>query len=282
MKTIRDSERLTRLLQGLRRSGKRIGFVPTMGVLHLGHLSLIKQAVQDNDIVVVSIFVNPAQFGPKEDFHKYPRTLKNDLALCRKAGVDLVFLPDPGVIYPEGFATFVNPEKLGGLLCGVTRPGHFRGVTTVVAKLLNIVAPDVLYLGQKDGQQSVIIKKMIRDLNFPVKVKVMPTIREKNGLAISSRNLYLNAGQKLDALVLFKALGLGKSLFDHGQRDANRIIRRIRELISKKKQIKIDYVAIVDLEKLQPVKKIKQNCMICLAVKIGKTRLIDNLVITFN
>ncbi len=282
MKVIRDPERLNKLLQGRRRSGKSIGFIPTMGALHPGHLSLVKQAGQDNDTVVVSIFVNPMQFGPKEDLNNYPRTLKNDLGLCRKTGVDLVFLPDSKVIYPEDFTTFVNVEKLGDILCGATRPGHFRGVATVVAKLLNIVMPDVLYLGQKDGQQSVIIKKMIRDLNFPVKVKVMPTIREKSGLAMSSRNLYLNAAQRLDALVLFKALCLAKSLIDHGQRDANRIMRRIKELLSKKNQVKIDYTAIVDLEKLQPVKKIKQDCMICLAVRIGKTRLIDNLVITSN
>jgi len=282
MKVISDPEKLNRLLKGLRRSGKGIGFVPTMGALHPGHLSLIKQASQDNEMVVVSIFVNPAQFGPKEDLNEYPRTLKNDLALCRKAKVDLVFLPDSKVMYPKGFATFVSVGKLDDILCGATRPGHFRGVATVVAKLLNIVTPDVLYLGQKDGQQSVIIKKMISDLKFPVKVKVMPTIREKSGLAMSSRNLYLNQSQKLDALVLFKALCLAKSLIDHGQRDASRIIRRIKELISKKKQVKIDYIAIVDLEKLQPIKKINQECMICLAVKIGKTRLIDNLVITYD
>jgi pantoate--beta-alanine ligase len=282
MRIIRDPGKLNRLLKGASLSGKSIGFVPTMGALHPGHLSLINQAAQDNDTVVVSIFVNPAQFGPQEDLNRYPRTLKNDLMLCRKAGVDLVFLPDSRVIYPEGFATFVNVEKLGDLLCGITRPGHFCGVTTVVAKLLNIVAPSVLYLGQKDAQQAVIIKKMIGDLNFPVKVKVMPTVRENSGLAMSSRNLYLNQDQKLDALVLSKALGLAKSLIDHGQRDTSRIISRIKELIGKNKQARIDYVDIVDLEKLKTIKKINQDCLICLAVKIGNTRLIDNLPITYD
>ena len=281
MRIIRDPKKLNRLLKGPNCSARSIGFVPTMGALHSGHLSLIKQAGRDNPVVVVSIFVNPAQFGPQEDLHKYPRMLKSDLALCRKAGVDFVFLPDAKTIYPEGFATFVNVEKFSEILCGASRPGHFRGVTTVVAKLLNIVAPSVLYLGQKDAQQAIIIKKMVGDLNFPVKVKILPTVRENSGLAISSRNLYLNVAQKLEARVLFKALSLAKSLIDHGQRDTQRVIQRIKELISKKKQVTIDYIAIVDAEELKPVKRINQGCLICLAVKIGKTRLIDNLPITY-
>jgi pantoate--beta-alanine ligase len=282
VRIIRDPVRLTRILKGLRRGSRSIGFVPTMGALHSGHLSLIKQAGQDNDLVVASIFVNPAQFGPQEDLKKYPRNLKNDLALCRKHKVDLVFLPDSKVIYPEDYSTFIEVEGLSNLLCGSSRPGHFRGVTTVVAKLLNIVGPDVLYCGQKDAQQAVIIKQMIRDLNFPVKLKVMPTVRENSGLAASSRNLYLNEDQKLDALVLWKALSLAKSLIDHGQRDVGRIINRMKELIGKKKQARIDYVAIVDLKELKPIKKINQDCLICLAVKIGNTRLIDNLPITYD
>jgi len=171
--------------------------------------------------------------------------------------------------------------KLGNQLCGKSRPGHFRGVATVVAKLLNIIAPDVLYLGQKDAQQAVIIKRMAGDLNFPVKIKVLPTVRQVDGLALSSRNIYLNKEQKLEATVLFKALSLAKSLIDHGQRDAARIVARMKDLISKKKQAQIDYISIVDLEKLQPLKKINQDCLICLAVKIGKTRLIDNLPVTY-
>ena len=281
MKVIFDPQRLNRVLKGIACDKKSIGFVPTMGALHPGHLSLVKQARKDNDTVVVSIFVNPAQFGPKEDLKKYPRPLKNDLELCRKAGVDLVFLPDNKIMYPEGFSTFVNVEGLSSLLCGVSRPGHFRGVTTVVAKLLNIVTPDVLYLGQKDAQQAIIIRRMVKDLNFPVKIKVMPTVREKNGLALSSRNAYLNKNQRSDASVLFKALSLAKSLLDNGQRDTGRIISRMKQLIGKKKQAKIDYVAIVDLERLKEIKKIKQNCLIALAVKIGNRRLIDNIVYTY-
>ncbi|MCX5694502.1 MAG: pantoate--beta-alanine ligase [Candidatus Omnitrophica bacterium] len=281
MKVIRVPEKITKLLKAARNKGRHIGFVPTMGALHQGHSSLITQAKKENDLVVVSIFVNPVQFGPREDLNSYPRPLKNDLWLCRKHKVDIVFLPESKNMYPEGFTTFVSVEKLSNLLCGATRPGHFRGVTTVVAKLLNIVGPDVLYLGQKDAQQAVIIKRMVSDLNFPVKVRVLPTVRQKDGLALSSRNAYLNAAQKLDALVLFKALSLAKILINHGQQDATRIISRIKELINKKKQACIDYIAIVDLEKLQGIKKIDRDCMICLAVKIGKTRLIDNLVVKY-
>lgn len=279
MNVICDPEKLSGLLKLKSFRRERIGFVPTMGALHLGHLSLIKRAKKDNDLVVVSIFVNPAQFAPQEDLNKYPRPLKNDLALCRKEGVDFVFLPDRKIMYPEGFATFVKVEKLGKVLCGVSRPGHFRGVCTVVAKLLNIVQPHTLYLGQKDVQQAVIIKRMVKDLNFPVKVKVLPTVRQKDGLAISSRNVYLNAAQKLEAVVLSQSLNLAKFLIAHGQRDPGRIMLRIKELIGKKKQAKIDYLAIVDLEELKPVKRIGKKCLICLAVKIGPTRLIDNLVI---
>jgi len=281
MKVVSDPEKLKRLLKRLRGSDKCTGFVPTMGALHLGHLSLIKQARQDNALVVVSIFVNPMQFAPHEDLDKYPRALRKDLALCRRAKVDLVFLPDEKAMYPKGYSTFVEVEGLSSVLCGVSRPKHFRGVATVVAKLLNIVGPDRLYLGQKDFQQAVIIKKMISDLNFPVKVKVIPTLRQDDGLALSSRNARLNKAQRLQAPVLSKALALGKFLIDHGQRDTARIIMRMKDLINKRKPLNIDYVAIVDLEKLEPIKKIDQDCLVCLAVKIGKTRLIDNRVISY-
>ena len=281
MKVIAHPDKLNKALKGLKHRGANIGFVPTMGALHLGHLSLIKQAVRDNKIVVVSIFVNPAQFGPKEDLHKYPRPLKRDLALCKAAGVDLVFCPQQKSMYLPGFATYVEVNGMSNLLCGAARPGHFRAVATVVAKLLNIVRPDLLYLGQKDAQQAMIIKKMVRDLNFPVKVKVVPTVRQIDGLALSSRNAYLTSAEKIKALVLVKALLLAKSLIVHGQRDAGRIIRRMKELINKKQQVKIDYVAIVDLAELKPVKKINQPCLIALAVYIGKTRLIDNGIVNY-
>ncbi|MBU4251542.1 MAG: pantoate--beta-alanine ligase [Candidatus Omnitrophica bacterium] len=279
MKIIRDPGRLNRLLKALSRSGKSIGFVPTMGALHPGHLSLIKQARRDNDTVVVSIFINPAQFGPKEDLNKYPRPLKNDLALCRKARVDLVFLPDSEIMYPEGFCTFVHVEKLANILCGATRPGHFRGVATVVAKLLNIVVPSVLYLGQKDAQQAVIIRRMVSDLNFPVKVKVMPTVREKSGLAMSSRNAYLSEQERGNALVLFRALNLAKVLIRGGAKDTVRIISRVKQLINKHKNVKIDYIAVMDSMNLKPLKRVTGNCLVALAVYIGKTRLIDNILI---
>jgi len=279
VKVVRDPQRLTKIIRQISGKRKTIGFVPTMGALHLGHLSLIKQAAKDSDIVAVSIFVNPAQFGPKEDFKKYPRPLKKDLELCRKAGVDLVFLPTEKIIYPRGFSTFVEAGELGHKLCGISRPGHFRAVATVVAKLLNIIAPDLLYLGQKDAQQAIILTRMIRDLNFPVKVKVMPTVRQQDGLAWSSRNIYLNNEQRKQAPVLFQALALAKFLIANGQRDPVRIISRMRRLIEKKKQAKIDYLAIVDLEKLDNLKKIDRDCLISLAVKFGKTRLIDNCVI---
>ena len=279
MKIFHSPEKLGAAINSKRQDKKRVGFVPTMGALHTGHLSLIKQAARENNTVVVSIFVNPAQFGPKEDLKKYPRPLKKDLALCRRSDVDFIFLPDSKSMYPRGYSTFVNVEGLSEVLCGSVRPGHFRGVATVVAKLLNIVRPDVVYLGQKDAQQAVIIARMIKDLNFPARVKVMPTIRENDGLALSSRNAYLSGKERNDAVVLSKALLLAQALIDNGQRHADRIINRMKQLISKKRSAGIDYVEIVDLENLMPLKKIKPGCLIVLAVKIGKTRLIDNIII---
>jgi pantoate--beta-alanine ligase len=279
MKVIRDPARLNRLIRGLSGSGKSIGFVPTMGALHLGHLSLIQRARKENDIAVVSIFVNPAQFGPKEDLKKYPRPLKNDLALCRKAKVDLVFLPDAAIMYPQGFSTSVNAGKSGNLLCGAARPGHFAGVATVVAKLLNITAPDVLYLGQKDAQQAVIIKRMVADLNFPVKVKVMPTVRLESGLAISSRNLYLNAQAEGLAGVLWLALKKAADLIKNGSRNYPGIIRRMKKMIRAKGPIKIEYISIVDADNLAAVNKTSRRILVALAARINKVRLIDNIIV---
>ena len=281
MRIILDPQKLNKIVKQVSAQTKSVGFVPTMGALHLGHLSLIKQARKDNQLVVVSIFVNPKQFGPQEDLKKYPRSLKNDFELCRKNGVDLIFLPTAKIMYAEGFSTSINVEGLSLRLCGASRPGHFGGVLTVVAKLLNIVAPHALYLGQKDAQQAVIIARMIKDLNFPVKVKIMPTIRQADGLALSSRNVYLNTKQKSEASVLFKSLSLAKFLLDAGQRDGPRIISRMRELISRKQQIKIEYISIVDLERLENIKRINQKCLVALAVKIGKTRLIDNAIFNY-
>lgn len=279
MKFIPDPEKLSAVTEKIKQLKRRIGFVPTMGALHAGHFSLIKLARKENDIVVVSIFVNPAQFGPGEDLRKYPRLFKRDIGFCRKLGVDFVFLPDKKIMYPQGYSTYVNVEELSSVLCGASRPGHFRGVTTVVVKLLNIIQPDTLYLGQKDAQQAIIISRMIKDLNFPVKVKVLPTVRQKDGLALSSRNAYLNKNERSAAVVLFKSLRLAETLVSNGQRNAVRIISRMKQLIEKNKQAKIDYIVIVDQERLKEIKKVKPGSLIALAVKIGKTRLIDNTII---
>ncbi|MBN2830730.1 MAG: pantoate--beta-alanine ligase [Candidatus Omnitrophica bacterium] len=277
MRLISNSKKIVAKLKQYK--GKSLGFVPTMGALHEGHLSLIRRARRDSDIVVVSIFVNPKQFGPKEDLQKYPRPLKKDLEFCRKEGVDFVFCPNPKEMYPLGYRTYVDVEGLSNCLCGISRPGHFRGVATIVTKLLNIVQPDTLYLGQKDAQQAVIIKRMIEDLNLPVKVRVMPTVREENGLAISSRNIYLSASEKKEAVALSQALKLARLLIKNGSRDTKRIVSRMRNLIRGEKRAKIDYIEIVDMSTLKPVKRVINNCLIALAVRIGNTRLIDNLII---
>lgn len=279
MKIIRSIRQMSNISRSNRMRGKTIGFVPTMGALHEGHLSLMRRAHKENDIVVVSIFVNPTQFGPQEDFKKYPRNLKGDAGLCRKEDVDIIFCPDAKDIYSENYKTYVEVCDLSNVLCGKSRPGHFRGVATVVTKLFNIVQPDIAYFGQKDAQQAIIIKRMTEDLNIPVKIKVMPIVREKDGLAMSSRNVYLNAQERRDALVLSQSLALAKNLIQNGLRDPNRIISRLKQFIQKKKSAKIDYIAIVDQDNLKPVRKISGNCLIALAVWIGKTRLIDNTVI---
>lgn len=279
MKVICNLKQMSVVSQRARRKGKTIGFVPTMGALHEGHLSLIRQARKVNDIVVVSIFVNPTQFGPKEDLKRYPRPIKKDIALCRKEKPDFIFYPDATYMYPQGFKTYVTVEGLSQVLCGKSRPGHFRGVTTVVAKLFNLVRPNVAYFGQKDAQQAIIIKKMTEDLNFPVQIKVMPTVREKDGLAMSSRNVYLNKDERRDALVLYQSLKLAKYLIKAGVKDAKGIVGKIRQFIKDNKRAKIDYVSVVDLDNLKAVKKVSDNCLLALAVRIGKTRLIDNAII---
>ncbi len=251
-----------------------------MGALHLGHLSLMRQARQETDFVVVSIFVNPIQFGPKEDFKKYPRKLKQDALLCKKEGVDIIFYPAAKEMYPVNYKTYVEVGGLSDCLCGKSRPGHFKGVASVVTKLFNIVNPDTAYFGQKDAQQAIIIKKLVEDLNFPVKIKVMPTVRQNDGLALSSRNVYLNAKERKDALVLSQSLNLAKNLIKGGVRDADKITRILRSLINRKDTAKIDYIAIVSPEDLKAVKKVSGNCLIALAAWFGKTRLIDNAIIS--
>ncbi|MFA5437781.1 MAG: pantoate--beta-alanine ligase [Candidatus Omnitrophota bacterium] len=278
MRLIKSLSLINKELNKCRIKGQSIGFVPTMGALHEGHLSLIRKARKDNDIVVVSIFVNPKQFGPKEDLKKYPRPIKRDLALCRKAGVDFVFCPEFKQMYPDGFSTFVTVKGLSEVLCGKSRPGHFNGVATIVAKLLNIVQPGTLYLGQKDAQQAVILRRMIEDLHIPVKVQVMPIARSKDGLALSSRNAYLSEREKKDALVLSQSLKLAEFFIKNGASDTKRIILKMRHVIENMQSAKIDYIEIVDPATLKPLKKVAGSFLIALAVWIGKTRLIDNLL----
>ena len=279
MKIIRSIKEMSNFSQMMHIKGKTIGFVPTMGALHEGHLTLIRQVHKENDIVVVSIFVNPIQFGPKEDYRRYPRNLKLDAQLCEKAGADVIFCPDAQQMYPDSYKTYVIVEDLSDCLCGEFRPGHFKGVATVVTKLFNIVNPDIAYFGQKDAQQAIIVKKTVEDLNIPVQIKVMPTIREKDGLAMSSRNAYLNKEERQDATVLYQALILAKNLIREGNINASDIIRKMRQLINKKKRAQIQYISIVDLKDLKPVDKIRDKVLVALSVWIGKTRLIDNIVV---
>ncbi len=278
MKIIRSIKEMSGFSKKQHIKGKTIGFVPTMGALHQGHLSLIRQAHKENDIVVVSIFVNPIQFGPKEDYRRYPRNLRLDAQLCRREGADLIFCPHAQQMYPGNYKTYVNVSDLSDVLCGKFRPGHFKGVATVVTKLFNIVAPDIAYFGQKDAQQAIIIKKLAYDLNIPIRIKVMPTVREKDGLAMSSRNTYLNKEERQDAAVLYQALILAKNLIKRGNSGSSGSIRKMRRLINKKKSACIQYISIVDLKDLKPVNKIRDKVLVALSVWIGKTRLIDNIV----
>lgn len=279
MLVARSIKKVKEIIRRVKAKEKTIGFVPTMGALHEGHLSLVRRAKKETDFVVVSIFVNPLQFGPSEDYKKYPRNFKRDEALLKKEGVDLVFYPTPEIMYPEGFSTYVEEVYLSKVLCGISRPGHFRGVTTVVAKLFNIVEPDISYFGQKDYQQAQIIKRMVSDLNFPIKIKVLPIVREKDGLALSSRNTYLSPQEREEALVLSQSLKLAKDLVRKGILDSSKIISKIKALINSKKYTRIDYVEIVDPLNLRPLKRLKTKGLLALAVYVGKTRLIDNTIL---
>jgi pantoate--beta-alanine ligase len=279
MKVAKTIESVRRLVKAARRAGKKIGFVPTMGALHIGHISLIEAAKKNCDFVVVSIFVNPTQFGPSEDFKKYPRPIKADLNICRKAGVNLVFVPIPKAMYPGENLTWVDVEKLSEPLCGRFRPGHFRGVATVCAKLFNIVTPDIAYFGRKDAQQAVVIKQMVADLNMPLKIVVCPTVREKNGLAMSSRNQYLTAQQKKDAAYIYKSLQKCRHTIKQGGRDTKKIIAEMRKVLKQIPSAEIQYVSIVDAETLQNIDKVAGKVLAAVAVKVGITRLIDNILI---
>jgi pantoate--beta-alanine ligase len=280
MKIFETTHQLREELRKYKRQGQTIGFVPTMGYLHRGHLSLVEQSKKENEKTVVSIFVNPTQFGPGEDFDRYPRDPEMDERLLKELEVDVVFYPAVKEIYPEGYATYVEVEKLGNVLCGKSRPTHFRGVTTVVLKLLNIVSPGCAYFGSKDAQQAIIIKKMVKDLNLDVTIQTMPIVRDPDGLALSSRNAYLSAEEREAALTLSRALKKAKTEIDHGLRDAPAIEELIQKEINKSPLVTIDYVEVVSLDALGKIKTITvDNTLVAGAIWVGKTRLIDNFTL---
>nr|WP_314276434.1 pantoate--beta-alanine ligase [uncultured Peptostreptococcus sp.] len=280
MKIIRSISEVIELARNIRKDGNSLGLVPTMGCLHEGHKSLIKKAVENNDKVIVSIFVNPIQFGPDEDYETYPRTLEADAKLCEEIGADYIFHPDPNQMYPEGFNTFVVPsDKMTNILCGVSRPGHFRGVCTVLTKLFTLIKPDRAYFGEKDIQQLAIVKRMIKDLNFDIEIIGCPIIREDDGLAKSSRNTYLNEEERAAATVLRRSILEGKKAIDSGNLSKEEVLKIIKNVIEKERLAKIDYVEIIDFDTFDQVETINNNTLIAMAVYIGKTRLIDNMVI---
>ncbi|MBE6052255.1 MAG: pantoate--beta-alanine ligase [Clostridium sp.] len=272
IKDVRDA------VKAWKREGLTVGLVPTMGYLHEGHKSLIDRAVRENDRVVVSVFVNPIQFGPTEDLESYPRDIERDTALCSDAGASIVFNPTKEEMYFDDFCTSVNMTGLTENLCGKSRPIHFSGVCTVVSKLFNIVTPDKAYFGQKDAQQLAIIKRMVRDLSMDIEIVGCPIIREEDGLAKSSRNTYLSAEERKAALILSKSLKVGKALVEAGERDSNNVIKAIKDKISEEKLAKIDYVQVVDALSIRDVEKIEGTVLVAMAVYIGKTRLIDNFI----
>ena len=279
MEVITSIEEIQELALRLEKEGKKIGFVPTMGYLHDGHLSLIDLIRERSDVLILSIFVNPTQFGAGEDLEKYPRDMERDLALCRERKVDYVFAPKPDDIYPEGASTYVSEEGVSQGLCGETRPTHFKGVTTICAKLFNLVRPAYVALGQKDAQQVVVLKRMIRDLHFPIEVVIGPTLREPDGLAMSSRNSYLNDRQRQDALLIHQALLAGKRLVDEkGIRNVDRVKAELMTVLRSGSFVRINYAEVVDRENMKPEKEIELGrSMLVIAVWVDNIRLIDNM-----
>ncbi len=280
MKVVAAIGEMRGLGRGWRREGTPIAFVPTMGSLHEGHLSLVREARRRGGATVVSIFVNPAQFGPAEDYQAYPRDLARDAALLEKEGVDVLFHPGVGDMYPEGYRTYVEVHGLQDKLCGASRPGHFRGVSTVVLKLFDIVQPDAAFFGWKDAQQIVVIKRMVRDLDYPIEIVACPLVREPDGLAMSSRNSYLSPEERKAALVLSRGLREAERLIAAGERDAVAVVAAVRETVAAERLARIDYVCAVDLGELEPLPRLHGNVLVAMAVFIGKTRLIDNLRVT--
>jgi len=279
MKIWKTIEEMRSASSAARREGKRFGFVPTMGALHEGHLSLVRAAKAKSDVVAVSIFVNPLQFGPTEDLAKYPRSFERDRALLEKEAVDIVFAPQPEEMYPKGGVTYVTVEGLSEKLCGRSRPGHFRGVTTVVAKLFHIVEPDLAFFGQKDAAQATIIRRMVRDLNLPVEVIVCPIVREPDGLAMSSRNGYLSPQERKTALVLNRSLTETKNRFDQGECNAIALIAEGKQVLAHEPGARLDYFEIVDPATLDPMQELTSPALVAVAAVIGNTRLIDNILL---
>lgn len=278
MEVITNIKEMQDRVNRLRIEGKQIGFVPTMGALHEGHLSLMKQAKMDNDVLIISIFVNPIQFGQSEDYDIYPQNFEKDKELALDIGVDIIFKPEREEMYPTKCLTVIDVTMISNGLCGDSRPGHFQGVATVVAKLFNIVKPNRAYFGQKDYQQACVIKRMVSDINFDVEIVIMPIVRDKDGLALSSRNAYLNLSEKKAALSLNKGLNKAKRLLDAGERDIDKIIFALRDTIKQEPLVKEEYIVIVDSKDLTPLVHIQGEILIALAVKIGTTRLIDNIL----
>ncbi len=280
MEIINRKQRMASIARKLRRESKTVGFVPTMGALHEGHLTLVKEARQMSDILIVSIFVNPAQFGPTEDFERYPRDLTSDAAMLAEYEVDYVFAPDVDEIYPPGFSTYVYVEGLTETLEGAARPGHFRGVATVVTILFNAVRPDLAFFGSKDAQQVGVVKRLVRDLGFETEIVVVPTVREESGLAMSSRNAYLSEEEREKASIIYHALREAKIAFKNGQRNAASIAQIVEDKIASEPMARIDYIAIVNNDDLEPIEKIDDNeVLVAVAVRFGKVRLIDNIIL---
>jgi len=279
MKLLRTIDETRILSRAARAQGSRLALVPTMGALHEGHLSLIRAAKAKSDVVAASIFVNPAQFGPNEDFTRYPRDLEKDLALLEREGVDVAFVPSVEEMYPQQSVTWVMVEGLSDRLCGKSRPGHFRGVATVVAKLFNIVEPDIAFFGQKDAAQVAIIRRMVRDLNIPVAIEACPIVREPDGLALSSRNTYMSTEQRKDALVLFRSLTRARELFESGERNPAALIEAAKKVLVGSPAVRLDYFDIVDADELTPLTTISQPALVAVAAFAGNTRLIDNIVL---
>jgi pantoate--beta-alanine ligase len=280
MKTIQSVSEMQGLVNRVRAEGKRIALVPTMGCLHEGHCSLIRTAKAKAEFVVVSIFVNPTQFGPNEDFDRYPRQLEDDLLQCESLGVDAVFNPSLEEMYPRGYSTYVSEEVVGSGLCGVSRPAHFRGVTTICLKLFHIVQPHLAVFGQKDAQQAAVLKKMVRDLNLQLEMEIAPTLRDLDGLAMSSRNKHLSNSQRADAISLSRALAIGKKMVEDGVRNVDRVVAEITHHLAQHRRVRVIYVQIVDRETMEPAREIVPGRhLIAIAAWVDEVRLIDNMVL---